>query len=204
MIDFWGSLLAALIGGLISAGIAFGVFFGEKRRDQKNARHEAKRLVVTRMLDVIDQAIQAQRLPPLIRLWRNPDVALILTLPRLMIDLPKEDLPVASWVARQVQLMAWERSGSKYIARATQLSAKLVSWFRGDVAISWFEDQNAKDPLNPNWKPTLAKRLKPLGRDTVKDTTYIAIGAAMYGVIKEGFLPVASAFGRWVARLVTS
>ena len=203
MIDFWGALLAALIGGLISAGIAFGVFLGEKRRDEKRGKQEAKRLIVTRMLDVVDQAIRAQRLPPIVRQWRSPDAALVLTLPRLMIDLPKEDLPVATWVARQVQIMTWERSGSRYLAAATQLSARLVSWFRGDVPTSWFDQENRKDPLDPNWKPSLKQRLKVVGRDASKDTAYVAVGAAIYGLVKEGLLPIASAFGKWAAGLAT-
>jgi len=197
--NFWVSIVASVIGGLIGAATAFGVFaVGESRRVVA-ARHETKRLVVSRMLDVLDRAIRAQALPPLIRRFRNPDIELSLSLQRLMLDLPKEDLPVAAWAGGQVQRMVEEGTGRRYLNRATHLQAQLVSWYRGDKSTQWFVEALRTEPLRENWKWSRWSKVKAGARDAGTDITYIAVGSFAYAGVRDVILPAASRIARRIA-----
>lgn len=203
MMDFWGSAVAALIGGLISAGIAFGTVREGKRRDEVKATADAKRTAVLRMLDVVDQSLHAQRFPSFMRYWRHSEVDLALVLPRLLIDLPKEEIPMATWVAKQVQVMAWEGSGPTYVGLATLISEKLVGWSRGDVPAKWFEAELEKNPWDPAQKASLSTKVRSTGRSVLTDAIYSTKIMLIVGIIKGGLLPATTDVGQRLVRSIS-
>ncbi|WAH97475.1 hypothetical protein [Arthrobacter sp. MMS18-M83] len=93
----WVPLGATFLGGVLHIAASLIAFALENRRHEREARRNGKRIAVSRMLDVLDHAIQDQELPPLIRNGRNPDARVLLALSRLLVDLPKDDLRVALW-----------------------------------------------------------------------------------------------------------
>ncbi|WP_442542626.1 hypothetical protein ACSBOX_11795 [Arthrobacter sp. KN11-1C] len=192
MTDIWVPIVAAAIGGVMGIAASLIVYILEKRRNERAARHEAKRVAVSRMLDVLDEAIKVQVLPPLIRRWKNPDAALLLALSRLLLDLQKEDIPVALWSAGQVQRMVFETARKEYLFRATKLQSRLLSWYRGDEHVHWFSDALKNEPFVENWRPSPAVRVKAGLRDASANLGFLAAAVLAYAVTKENVLPAVS------------
>lgn len=192
MTEIWVPLIASAIGGILGIAASLTVYSLGKRRSEREARHEAKRVAVSRMLDVLDDAIKIQGFPPLIRHWRGADGAVMLALSRLLLDLPKDDLPVALWAGSQVQRMVFERAKKEYLFRATKLQSRLVSWYRGDVQVQWFSDALRDEPYMEDWRPSAAVRAKAELRDIAANLTYLAAAALTYALVRETLLPTAS------------
>lgn len=203
MTNIWVPIVASIIGGVIGAATAFGVFAVGERHRLVAARREAKRVAVSRMLDVLDHAIRVQALPPLVRRLRNADVVLALSLQRLMLDLPKEDLPVAAWAGGQVQRMVEDGSGQPYLHRATYLQGQLVGWYRGDRDTQWFVEALKTEPLRDNWKRSLRSKLRVGTRDGVNDLAYLATASFAVAGVREVVMPLASRLVRWLFRAGT-
>jgi hypothetical protein len=192
MTDIWVPIVAAAIGGVMGIAAALIVYILEKRRNEREARHDAKRVAVSRMLDVLDDAIKIQVLPPMVRRWKSPDASLLLALSRLLLDLADEDIPIASWSAGQVQRMVFERARKKYLSRATQLQSRLLGWYRGDVQVQWFSDALKEEPFVEGWRPSPASRVNAELRDASANLGFLAAAILFYTAIKENLLPATS------------
>lgn len=192
MTDVWVPLVASMIGGVLGITASLVVFRLEQQRSAREARHDAKRVAVSRMLDVLDDAIKAQTLPPVLRRWRNPHAAVVLALSRLMLDLSKEDLAIALWAGSQVQRMTYEKAGRRYLRRATQLQSRLLMWYRGDTSILWFHNELEKEPFQDDWRPSLQVRARSELRDMAENFGTLAAATIAYVGVKESLLPLAS------------
>lgn len=127
------------------------------------ARHEARRLLLTRVLDTFENAYRGLLRAPWARLWSPAEAEYAILLPRLLLELPKRDRVIASWVARQVQLMQSQPSDQKAFTAAGSVAAQLVGWYHGEVKRQWFRNELAKDPYDPAFKvPAKAKRNRQL------------------------------------------
>jgi hypothetical protein len=185
-------LVASVIGGVLGIGASLLIFRLQGIRGAREARHEAKSVAVSRMLDVLDDAIKMQILPPVIRRFRNPDASVLLALSRLTLDLPEEDIPVALWAASQVQRMAYERAGKRYLQRATKLQSRLVSWYRGEASVQWFNDALKEEPFQADWKPSASVRVKTELRDVAETLGLVVAGATAWAAIRDSLAPAAS------------
>lgn len=189
MTDIWVPLAAAGLGGVLAIAASLTVYILEKHRSEREAQHAAKRLAVSRMIDVLEYAVRMQAQPPLVRRWKAPDATVLMALSHLLLDLPKEDLPMARWAGGQVQRMAYERGGKAYLARATQLQFRLVSWFRGETGRKWFEEALEQEPFFDEGRPPMTALVKAEARDMVQIGGYIAAFAFAYVVVKDRLLP---------------
>jgi hypothetical protein len=182
-----------VIGGVTGSFIAHRL---EKKRREREALHEGKRVAVSRMLDVLDTAIRLQALPPFVRSWRSPNMAPLLALSRLTLDLTDEDLPISVWAAGQVQRMAYERTGKSYLRRATELQARLVSWYRGDLNTHWFIHALEEEPFEEDWRPTRLERTKTNMREALANVGYITAAAFSFSVFRDALMPFVARFVR--------
>lgn len=149
---------ATLVVGFIAAGVAIWVYLAGERVRLKEAAREQQRLMVVRMLDTIEQSIDSRLAPSLFRIRRNPTVGLTLALPRLLLELPRADLPVAEWAAGQVQSAVSAVRFRTFVNRVMRIEEKLISWHRGDVPTDWFLAQLRLEPYNPRFR--LARRVR--------------------------------------------
>lgn len=109
-------------------------------------------------------------------------VDLTLALPRLLLELPEEDLPVAQWAAGQVQRAALAISLKAFVNRVMIIEGKLISWHRGDVPTSWFAEQVKAEPYDPKFRVPIRTRIAIYGRDLLQNLGFgIAIGAGLLG-----------------------
>lgn len=185
---------SALIGGAVTLAVGFLAAFvaiwvyraGDRAR-REEAATEQRRLTVMRMLDTIDRAIQWRSAPSVVRFWRNPVVDLTLALPRLLLELPREDLPVAQWAAGQVQRAALTISLKAFVNRVMSIESRLISWHRGDVPTSWFVDQLKAEPWNPRFRIPISIRIAIYARDLAQNFAFgAAVGAGILGVQRPG------------------
>jgi hypothetical protein len=110
-------------------------------------------------------------------------VDLTLALPRLLLELPGEDLPVAQWAAGQVQRAALAVSLKAFVSRMMTIEGKLISWHRGDVPTSWFVEQLNAEPYNPRFRVPMGIRIAIYGRDLVQNFGLgIALGVGILGI----------------------
>lgn len=80
-------ILIAVIGGavtvavgVLAAAVALWVHHATEKSRRRDAKVDQQRLMVTRMLDTIDRAIQTRITPAIFRPWRDPTVDLMLAL----------------------------------------------------------------------------------------------------------------------------
>ncbi|WP_223690716.1 hypothetical protein [Leifsonia poae] len=188
------SILSALIGGgvtlavgFLAAFVAIWVYRAGDRARREEAATEQRRLTVIRMLDTIDRAIRWRSAPSVVRFWRNPVVDLTLALPRLLLELPGKDLPVAQWAAGQVQRAALAISLKAFVNRMMTIEGKLISWHRGDVPTSWFVEQLDAEPYSPRFRVPMGIRIAIYGRDLVQNFGLgIALGVGILGIQRRG------------------
>ena len=92
-----------------------------------------------------------------------PEFELSLSLPSLLVALPRGEEAVAYWIARQIQLVQLESNPRKALKKTNAISFRLASWYRGDVPLQWFQDDVRKDQWDPEYKvPRLARVRKQL------------------------------------------
>jgi len=137
--------------------------------------------MVVRMLDTIERAIHSRAAPSFFRIWRNPMVDLTLALPRLLLELPAADLPVAEWAAGQVQRAAMTIRLRPFVSRAMNIESKLISWHRGDVPRSWFAEQLKAAPFDSRFRLPFKTRAAIWMSDLFQN---FIVGAALAGGIK--------------------
>lgn len=176
-------VLIAVIGGavtvavgVLAAAVALWVHHAAEKSRRRDAEVDQQRLMVTRMLDTIDRAIQTRITPAIFRPWRDPTVDLMLALPRLLLELPIEDLAVAQWAGAQVQRAAATIRRKQFIARISGIEARLISWHRGETSVAWFQEQLRREPFDPHFR--LRKRTR--WAITLRD---IVVGAGNLGAL---------------------
>ncbi|MFJ3394917.1 hypothetical protein [Leifsonia aquatica] len=188
------TLLSALIGGAVTLAVGFLAAFvaiwvyraGDKARREESAT-EQRRLTVIRMLDTIDRAIRWRSAPSVVRFWRSPVVDLTLALPRLLLELPGEDVAVAEWAAGQVQRAALAISLKAFVSRVMNIESRLISWHRGEVPTSWFVDQLKEEPWDPKFRIPITTRIATYARDLAQNFALgAALGAGILGVQRQG------------------
>lgn len=176
-----------LVVGFLAAFVAIWVYRAGDRQRREEAATEQRRLTVIRMLDTIDRAIQWRSAPSVVRFWRNPVVDLTLALPRLLLELPRDDLPVAQWAAGQVQRAALAISLKTFVNRVMNIESRLISWHRGDVPTSWFVDQLNAEPWDSRFRIPIRIRIAIYGRDVAQNFGLgVAIGAGIMGMQRNG------------------
>lgn len=172
--------------GFLAAFVAIWVYRVGERARREEAATEKRRLTVIRMLDTIDRAIRWRSAPSVVRFWRNPVVDLTLALPRLLLELPGEDLPVAQWAAGQVQRAALAISLKAFVNRMMIIEGNLISWHRGDIPTSWFVEQLNAEPYDPRFRVPIGIRIAIYGRDLAQNFALgIALGAGILGIQRQ-------------------
>lgn len=177
--DASAALVTAVIGAVVGA---LGAWFfgwlrdrGERKRRAQAARAENERVMVLHMLDTIDGAIRTRATPSLFRPFRDPNVDLVLALPRLLLELPREDFPVATWAAAQIQRSTGIVRQRAFVERIVNVQSRLVSWHRRDIGTGWFVEQLKSEPFIEGYRVAAGPRLARTARD-------VGVGSAFLGV----------------------
>ena len=169
--------------GVLAAVVAIGVHRAGGRSRRAEAIHEQQRQTVVRMLDTIDDSIRAGLVPRVFRPSRSPELELTLALPRLLLDLPKADLPVATWAAGQLQLARNAVRRKNFVKQVVDVEAALISWHRGDLPWRWFEERLESRPYDATFRLPLRRRLLLWGRDVAEGAlTIVAWGVVVSSV----------------------
>lgn len=176
-----------LLVGFLAAAVAIWVYRAGERSRAKDALAEKQRLMVVRMLDTIESAIHSRATPSIFRPWRDPTVDLTLALPRLLLELPEADLPVATWAAAQVQRAATTIRLRDFLDRVMQIEGKLISWHRGDVATSWFIEQLTTEPYDPDFHLSAAVRARMWLRDVAQGAAHLVAWAYIAKTLRDSF-----------------
>lgn len=153
------SIVSMLIGSgttlataALSALVAVGIYRRGERARGREAAREQQRLTVVRMLDTVDSAVRSRLGLAVFRGFRGANVDTLLALPRLLVELPKDDLAVAEWSAAQVQRALQTTRRKPFVTRMMTIETQLISWHRGDVSTAWFEAELEKEPFDLNFK----------------------------------------------------
>jgi hypothetical protein len=148
---------------------------GERARGREAAR-EQQRLTVVRMLDNVDCAVRSRLTPALFRRFQNANVDTLLALPRLLVELPNDDLAVATWSAARVQRALQATRRKPFVARMMTLETQLISWHRGDVSTAWFVAELEKEPFDLDFRIPRATRIGIWAREVLE--TVAILGTA--------------------------
>jgi len=157
-----------LLTAALSAFVAVGIYRRGERARGREAAREQQRLTVVRMLDTVDAAVRSRLGLAVFRGFRNPNVDTLLALPRLLVELPKDDLPVAEWSAAQVQHALQTTRRKPFVTRMMTIETQLISWHRGDVATAWFAEELNKEPFDPKFKIPRATRVGTWAREVLE------------------------------------
>lgn len=165
--------------GILAAVVAVLVHQAGERSRRREALAEQQRQAVVRMLDTIDEAIRAGLIPRIFRPSRSPELELTMALPRLLMDLPRQDLPVATWAAGQIQQARSRLRRREFVERVVAVEAALISWHRGDLAVSWFEEQLSQTPYDPQFRLRRRTRIFLWTRDMFESALAVASWAVV-------------------------
>jgi hypothetical protein len=165
-------VLIAVVGGAVTLGVgvlaavvAIGVYRAGERARRDEARHEQQRLMVARMLDTIDDSIRVGLVPRIFRPSRSPELELTMALPRLLMDLPKDDLAVAEWAAGEVQRARGKVRRKDFVQQVLTVEFALISWHRGDLPLSWFKERLQVRQYQKDFRLPSSRRLLLWARD---------------------------------------
>lgn len=173
----------AVVTTLITVSVAFAVFIASEVLKQVQARRERKRLTIVRMLDTLDTVMRRQAYPGIVSAWRSSEVDLVLTLPRLSIDLPKRDLVIVNWVWAQTQRFAVATNKREMIQRAAQIESNLTKWYRGELKREWFNQAVRSEPMIKEFRVAKSVAWKRAARDVPLSTILLGTAAAiLFGV----------------------
>ena len=152
-----------------------------RRRD----RHETRRLLVTRVLDVFDASTRTLIRPAFTQAWTNSEVEYALLTPRLLLDLHGRDTVIVEWLLRQVQRMQLAVIRRDRIAIRTAVTDRLLQWHSAAIGPQWFVDDLAADPLVANFLIPGRVRLKQFGRDSWGWAQVFAVLAGMAVLVRS-------------------
>ena len=177
--DASAALLSAVIGASVGA---IGTWFfgwlrdrGQRKQHAEDARAENERMMVLHMLETIDDAIRKRATPSLFRPFRNPNVDLLLALPRLLLELPRQDWPVATWAAAQIQRSTGTVRQKTFVERIVNVQSRLVSWHRRDIDTDWFVEQLKAEPFIEAYRASAGQRLARTARDVGVGSAYLGL-----------------------------
>ncbi|WP_129586616.1 hypothetical protein [Microterricola viridarii] len=142
----------ALLTAAVAAVIAIGVFIAGQVLTFLASRRERRRLLVVRMIDIIDDLVRRQSIPAMIRNWKNADIELALVQSRLAMDLTKRELVIADWVWGQTQRVFLSTTKSEYVELTMAVSSRLVQWHRGAIGLDWFVEDLRRNPVQPDFR----------------------------------------------------
>lgn len=168
---------ATLLTAATSAVVAVTIYRRGERGRARDAAREQQRLNVVRMLDTMDSAVRSRLSLPLVRGLRDLNTDVLLALPRLLIELPKVDLPVATWCAGQVQQGIQIVHRKPFIDCMLNIEARLISWHRGDITIEWFEDALKTEPYDPDFQVPKKMRIRSWLQDTLELSALLGVSA---------------------------
>jgi hypothetical protein len=153
LVSYWVENAAALgaIAACIGVLVTLIVFVAQVAMTLRAAQVEARRMLVARVLDHVDRAARAHTLYPLSLLWTRAESELVMTLPRLTLDLGNRERAIAYWVARQVQHMQAELDPKRILRINYGVAFQLTEWHQGNVKTSWFVDANRRDPFEAGY-----------------------------------------------------
>ncbi|WP_412161733.1 hypothetical protein [Curtobacterium flaccumfaciens] len=170
--------------GVLAAAVAIGVHRAGERSRRADALHEQQRQTVVRMLDTIDNSIRAGQIPRIFRPTRSPELELTMALPRLLLDLPKADLPVATWAAGQIQQARRAVHRKNFVEQVVAVEAALISWHRGDLPLQWFEERLESRPFDTKFRLPRRTRVLLWGRDVAEGTLWIVAWGAIVSSVR--------------------
>jgi hypothetical protein len=162
----------------LSALVAVRIYRRGERVHGREAAREQQRLTVVRMLDTVGAAVRTRSSPALFRRFQNANVDTLLALPRLLVELPNDDLAVATWSATQVQRALQATRRKPFVARMMTLETQLIAWHRGDVSTAWFVAELEKEPFDPNFRISRATRMETWAYEVLE--TVAILGTARF------------------------
>lgn len=167
---------ATLITASVSATVALTIYSRGERARRLEGQREQQRQSIVRMLDTVDSAVRSRLALSPVRGLRNPNTDLLLALPKLLIEMRHEDLPVATWTAAQVQLALQTVGKKPFIGRMTTIKSQLIAWHRGDLATAWFVDALQSAPYQMPFRISKRTRTGVFARDALES-------AYLFGVV---------------------
>ncbi|GAA4682671.1 hypothetical protein [Frondihabitans cladoniiphilus] len=175
------AVIATSSAATLAALVAITLFITGEIRRSRTAKKEARRQLVVRVLDVVDDVITLQLKPPLLRGFRSPDVDVALMLQRILLDLDKSELSISTWVWAQTQRLTLTETKHDYVLRASRMQGQLVSWHRGDIDVSWFDEDLAREPVIDKFSIPKTTAWKRAARN-IPETTVLMAGIALAGL----------------------
>jgi hypothetical protein len=154
---------AGVVVALVGLIITIGIYASQSANARRAVSVQERRRLVG---DIIDRVVAANRTYarwPLGNVFVPPEFELSLSLPSLLVALPRGEEAVAYWIARQIQLVQLESNPRTALQKTNAISFRLASWYRGDVPSQWFQGEVANDQWDPKYKvPRLTHLRKQL------------------------------------------
>ena len=143
--------------------ITIGIYASQSANARRAASDKDRRRLVSAIIDRVVAANRTHARWPLGNAFVPPEFELSLSLPSLLVALPRGEEAVAYWIARQIQIVQLESNARKALQQTNAISFRLASWYRGDVLLQWFQDEAAHDRWDPTYKvPRLTHLRKQL------------------------------------------
>jgi hypothetical protein len=145
---------------LVGLIITIAIYASQTANARRAASVQDRRRLVG---DIIDRVVAANRTYarwPLGNVFIPPEFELSLSLPSLLVALPRGEEAVAYWIARQIQLVQLESNPRKALRETNAIIFRLASWYRGDIGLQWFQAEMAKDPWDPKYKVPRSTNLR--------------------------------------------
>jgi hypothetical protein len=129
------------------------VIFGIQSARARQATIEAnRRALVGRVIDSVEKAARAHVRFPFGHVRSSVEFEFAIVLPRLLVELNKDERPVAYWVGEKVQRMQAASLAKDTIPIAFEVALKLASWHSGDIKTSWFSEQLSESPMRSDFR----------------------------------------------------
>ncbi|MCU1584533.1 MAG: hypothetical protein JWM49_1089 [Microbacteriaceae bacterium] len=144
---------------------------------------------MVRVLDTLDALIRFMIRPAFVSVWTNPQIEYTLLMPRLLLDLGREDRMLAAWVQRQIQLMQLATSKKEAVRIRASVAEKLLGWHLGEINTAWFADQVRNDPAAVKLEIPLRAKAKQLSNDAWAWAQLFAALAAVGLMFRQVFKP---------------
>jgi hypothetical protein len=155
------------------------LFAAEWIRRRVVAHRENRERIINRTLDTLEKAAHSYIRTSIFPIGSRVEVEYTILIPRLLVDLPKNERYVAAWVAEEVQRMLSQTSDKKAFEVATNVASKLVDWYHHDLKRDWFKAELDKTPYNPKFKQPRKVKVARMWRAGVQWSKLAAMGTAV-------------------------